>query len=81
MKTPGRMVEWPASLSLTAPPAPRHARVRRLPPVVTKPRPASRPLLQPATPSSLTSLAPASRLSLVCYLLFSCLVTFGTIFC
>ena len=42
---------------------------------------ASRPLLQPATPCPPTSLAPAPRLSLVCYLLFSCLVTFGTIFC
>ena len=40
-----------------------------------------RPLLQPARPSPPTSSAPAPRPSLVCHLLFSCLVTFGTILC
>ena len=61
MKTPSRLVEQPASLSLTAPPAPRRTRVHRLPLVVTKPRPARRPLLQPARPPSPTSSASMSR--------------------
>ena len=64
MKTPSRLVEQPASLSLTAPPALRRARVRLLPQVVVKPGPASRPLLQPARPPSPTSSASAARLSL-----------------
>ena len=72
VKTPSRLVEPPASLSLTAPPAPRRARVRRLPLVVAKPRPARRPLLQPARPSPPTSSASASCPSLPSFVFLSC---------
>ena len=71
-----QMVEQPGSLSLIVPPATRRVQTRRLPQVMTKPRLASRPLLQPALPSPLTCLArllhlwpdPPSLLS--CLLLF-----------
>ena len=72
MKTPSRLVEQPASLSLTAPPAPRRARVRRLPWVVIKPRPARRQFLQQARPPSPTSSACASRLTLPSFVFLSC---------
>ena len=51
VKTPCQMVEQPASLSLTVPPATRRVRAHRLQPAMIKPRLASRPLLQPALPS------------------------------